>query len=95
MIDVTTFAILALAAFRLTHILVVDAIFDGIRTKIWSKYPPMTKIGYLITCFWCSGFWISIFLALSWLLLPEFTFVVSLILAMSALVGLISAWLER
>jgi hypothetical protein len=94
-ITAITFVILALAAFRLTHLVTTDAIADGFRTKVWKKFPPSTKIGYLITCNWCTGFWVSIFLVISYLVLPVATLVVSLILAISASIGLISAWIER
>jgi hypothetical protein len=89
------FIILALAAFRLTHLVTTDAIADGFRTKVWKKFPPSTKIGYLITCNWCTGFWVSIFLVIFYLVLPVAALVVSLILAISASIGLISAWIER
>jgi hypothetical protein len=94
-ITTITFVILALAAFRLTHLITTDAIADGFRTKVWKKFPPSTKIGYLITCNWCTGFWVSIFLVISYLVLPVATLVVSLVLAISASIGLISAWIER
>jgi hypothetical protein len=94
-ITAITFVILALAAFRLTHLVTTDAIADGFRTKVWKKFPPSTKIGYLITCNWCTGFWVSIFLVISYLVLPVATLVVSLVLAISASIGLISAWIER
>ncbi len=94
-ISAVTAAILALAAFRITHLITTDAIADGFRTKVWKKFPTSTKIGYLITCNWCTGFWVSLLLVLSYLILPQFTFVVSLIMAISASVGLITAWLER
>jgi hypothetical protein len=85
------FVILALAAYRLTRLVTTDVIFEGFRDKIWSKWPPDTKLGYLITCDWCSGLWFSGFLVIFWLLLPELAFVVSLVMSISAIVGLISA----
>lgn len=90
-----TFVILALAAYRLTHLVTTDAIADGFRSKVWSKYPPMTKIGYLITCNWCTGFWVSLLLVIGFLILPQVTLVVSLVMALSGVVGLLSAWIER
>lgn len=95
--DITTinFVILALGAYRLTHLITTDAIADGFRNWVWSKYDPMTKIGYLITCNWCTGFWVSVLFVLGFLILPQLTLVVSLILAISAVVGLLSAWIER
>jgi hypothetical protein len=94
-ITAVTFAILALAGYRITHLITTDAIADGFRNWVWSKYPPETKIGYLITCNWCTGFWVSLLLVSGAGILPQFTFVVSLIMAISAVVGLLSAWIER
>lgn len=95
--DITTvnFIILALAAYRITHLITTDAIADKFREKVWSKFAPSTRIGYLITCNWCTGFWVSFGLVAGASILPQLTFVVSLIMAMSAVVGLISALIER
>jgi hypothetical protein len=95
--EITTLhlVILALAGYRATHLVTTDAISDGFRSRIWSKFPPTTKIGYLITCNWCTGFWISLLFVAGYLILPQITLVVSLILAISALIGIISAWIER
>ena len=95
--DITTvnFVILALAAYRITHLITTDAILDGFRNWVWKKWSPMTKIGYLITCNWCTGFWVSFALVAGVSILPQFTFVVSLIMAISAVVGLLSALIER
>ena len=95
--DITTinFVILALGAYRLTHLITTDAIADGFRNWVWSKYSPMTKIGYLITCNWCTGFWVSLLFVVGASVLPQITFVVSLLLAISAVIGLLSAWIER
>jgi len=89
------FIILALGAYRMTHLITTDAIADSFRNWIWSKYSPMTKIGYLITCNWCTGFWVSLLFVIGASILPQFTFVVSLVLAISAVIGLLSAWIER
>lgn len=94
-ITTVTFVVLALAAYRITHLITTDAIADGFRNWVWSKYGPTTKIGYLITCNWCTGFWVSLLLVAAAGILPQFTFVVSLIMAISAVVGLLSAWIER
>jgi hypothetical protein len=92
---IITLVLLSLAAFRLTHLITTDAITEGLRNRIWNKFPPTTKLGYLITCNWCTGFWVSILMVALWLALPQVVIVVSLVLAISALVGLISAWSER
>ena len=94
-ITAVNFIILALGAYRMTHIITTDAIADGFRNWVWSKFPPMSKIGYLITCNWCTGFWVSLLFVVGASILPQFTFVVSLVLAISAVIGLLSALIER
>jgi hypothetical protein len=94
-ITILDLIVFALAAFRLTRIITTDTIADNFRQWLWSKYDPSTKLGYLITCNWCTGFWVSVLIVLGALVLPQLTFVVSLVLAISALVGLLSAWAER
>lgn len=93
--NLLVFAILSLAAYRITHFIVADTLFEPVRDKIWKKFPPSTKIGYLFTCYWCMGFWISLFVVVLAYLLPEITFVVSLILAISAIIGIIATRVER
>jgi hypothetical protein len=88
--------ILGLAAWRGTRFVVEDALFEPIRAKIWAKWPPeSTKIGYLLTCYWCSGFWISVILTLIFLFGGTIGLVIVLILALSAIVGLLQAFLDR
>lgn len=97
MLEITllNFVVLALGAFRLTHIITTDVIADPLRQWVWSKYDTSTKIGYMITCNWCTGFWVSLLTVAGASVLPQLTFVVSLVLAISALVGLLSAWADR
>jgi len=94
-ITAVNFIILALGAYRMTHIITTDAIADGFRNWVWSKYGPMTKIGYLITCNWCTGFWVSLLFVAGASILPQLMLVVSLVLAISAVIGLLSALVER
>lgn len=94
-VTLLNFVILALGAYRLTHIITTDAIADKFRYWVWSKKDPTTKIGYLITCNWCTGFWVSLLFVAGASILPQLTFVVSLVLAISAVVGLLSVWAER
>jgi len=94
-ITTVSFIILALGAYRMTHLITTDAIADSFRGWIWSKFGPTTKIGYLITCNWCTGFWVALLFVIGASILPQLTFVVSLILAISAVIGLLSAWIER
>jgi hypothetical protein len=86
--------ILALGAFRLTRIVTTDAISEPIRQKIWSKFPPNTFLGYLITCNWCFGMYVAGLFTLGYFLVPDVTYVVSLVLSISSVIGLISNKLD-
>ena len=59
--EVKELALDALAAKRITRLVVDDAILDDAREKFWERFPPETsKLGYLPTCHSCSGFWASV-----------------------------------
>jgi Protein of unknown function (DUF1360) len=57
--------------------------------RLYNDTPPLT---YLLDCYWCSGFWISLatVIAASLIPTPAWT-VISLPLALSAVVGLIGS----
>jgi len=76
-----TFVILALAAFRVTRVITTDVVFESVREKIWKKFPSSKGFGYLITCDWCTGFYVSIAFVLAYLLVPVIVYVVSLVLS--------------
>jgi len=86
---------MALAAYRLTRLLTTDVILEDLREKVWKKYPPSTKIGYLFTCNWCMSIWAAAFIIALASLLPAVAYVVSLILSISALVGLVATKLDN
>jgi hypothetical protein len=94
-LDALTFIIYALAAFRLTRVVTTDTILESVREKIWKRFPPSHGFGYLITCSWCSGFYVSILIVGLHLLVPTVAYVVSLVLSISAIVGLVAARLDR
>jgi hypothetical protein len=91
-----TFVIAGLATYRLTRMVTRDSIAEPLREKIWKKYPPeSTKIGYLITCDWCTSIWIASGLQISRTIMPSGTKAVESILALSAVAGLLAAHEER
>lgn len=47
--------LLALAAFRLTHLVVFDKITEPMR----KPFEGRPFLGTLVTCYWCAGIWIS------------------------------------
>ncbi len=87
--------IFALAAYRLTRLLIEDVATEPIRDFVWKRRPVTTKIGYLFTCYWCMGMWVAGSWFIFWGIVPEVALVLSLILSISAFIGLISAWTER
>ena len=66
--------LLALAAYRLTRLIVIDALFDEARDWFFQildyRYDKKTqayvsrnfllqKLSYLLQCTWCAGVWVS------------------------------------
>jgi hypothetical protein len=90
-IDLFTYFIIVLAAYRATRLITTDIVLEGFRDWVWSKYSHEKGVGYLITCNWCAGFWVSLAFIAGYLIVPSVTFVVSLVLSTSALVGIISS----
>lgn len=93
-IDLMTFLVLSLATFRTARLLTTDVIFDDLRQKIWGKYPPSTKFGYLFTCDWCMSIWTASIITVCYTIVPVATFIVALPFAFSAVAGLISSKLD-
>lgn len=48
----------ALAAKRVTRLVVDDGITEDLRELVWKHFPPETnKLGYLFTCHSCTSVW--------------------------------------
>lgn len=93
---VVEFVVLGLAVFRLTRLVIKDHIVSALRDKIWDRFPPeSTKIGYLITCPWCVGFWFSLAVYFCYTILPSQTMWACYVLALSAIVGWLTALDDR
>lgn len=97
--------ILALASFRLTHLLVFDRITGPIRRFVLGpahqarpvqdgegKPPAWTD---LFTCYWCCGVWVSAVVALGWIYLPQLSRVPLMIFAVAGAQAAIEASLRR
>jgi hypothetical protein len=88
-------ALTGLATYRLSRLAVEDEIFEPVRSKVWSKYPPETsKIGYLFTCYWCTSIYAASALQISRMIAPKTTRVVETALAASAIAGIIAAQVD-
>lgn len=89
-------AVLSLASYRLARLMVEDEITAPIRERIWKRFPPeSSKVGYLFTCYWCSGVWSASALQLSRIIAPKTTRVVEAGLAAAAVAGLLAAHVDR
>jgi hypothetical protein len=83
--------IYALATYRLTRLVVVDSITGPLRERVWRTRPPHeSRLGYLLTCPWCTSVWAASALVLFGSIAPV-TDVVALVLALSAVAGLLAA----
>lgn len=77
--------ILALAAFRLTHLVVFDGIAEPLRIALQNR--PF--IGDLVACYWCAGIWISAGLVTGLAFWPALFQWVLLVLAVAGVQALI------
>lgn len=97
--NLTILFVLGLAAWRLSSLLVKEEgpflIFERMRTKAGIIQDGAEKIvtdrffAQLLSCVWCTSVWVGGLLVLGWLLAPDLTLAVSLILALSTLAILI------
>lgn len=94
-LTISELIILALATYRLCRLIIEDTVTERLRVAIWARFKPSHGIGYLITCYWCTGFWVASLLVLLFIIVPVPTIAASLVLALSALAGIIAARLDR
>lgn len=79
-----------IAVYRITKLIIDDEILADFRDLVWDKFPPeSTKIGYLITCPWCTSIWAGIAVFALRKLDPNFTDYLSSVLAASAVTGVV------
>lgn len=84
-----------LATYRLSRLIVEDEITSPVRDRIWKTHPPETsKLGYLFTCYWCSGVYAASALELSRIIAPKTTRKVETVLALSAIAGIVAARMD-
>ena len=81
MISLTELVLLALAAYRVTRLIVIDAIFEEVRGWFFKKLDfkkqkdgtflnrenlLMQKLSYLLQCTWCTGVWVTVVMYWVW-----------------------------
>jgi hypothetical protein len=94
--DLTSLATTALATYRLSRLVIEDEITSDVRNKVWKRYPPeSSKIGYLLTCYWCSSMYAASALEISRIIAPKTTRAVETALAASAVAGIVAARLDQ
>ncbi|MEW9701476.1 DUF1360 domain-containing protein [Paenibacillus sp. SI8] len=103
--NLTTFIIYALGAFRITHLIISDVITAPLRwmfleeieepdalgrmNKLTIPKLPQWRafLGMLFACPWCMSFWVSVLMVAGWYWIPQLTFGIALIFALSAVAG--------
>lgn len=86
----------ALATYRLTRLITTDEITAPLREAVWDRYPPeSSKIGYVLTCNWCTSIWAGSALQVSRIIAPKTTRTIETILAVSAVAGMLTAYEDR
>lgn len=93
-----TFALDALAVYRLTKLVIEDKLTEDLRNFIGDKFPwvtdkrtgqkRMSKIEYLFYCPWCVSIWAAGFVFTLRKVSPQTADYLSSILAASALTGI-------
>lgn len=84
-----TALLLMLASYRVTRLLIDDAIFDKPRDFLLGQLDQEGKLRYLLGCYWCLGLWVSAGLTL--LIAPNFLSWLFLTLGSSTAVGFLAS----
>lgn len=85
-----------LATYRLSRLVTRDEVLSGPRNWLWKKFPPeSTKFGYWLTCVWCVSIWSASLLVISRIIIPEATYIVAVVLSLSAIAGLLTAYEDK
>ena len=94
--DITTFTILSLAAWRVSNMFVAEKgpfnLFWKIREWAGVQHNndgepfayPETFLAQLLSCTWCTSVWVGAAWAIAWLLWPVVTLKIAVIFALSA-----------
>ncbi len=81
-ISVFDLILLALATYRLTHLIVYDYVFNFLRDYVGRfERGPLKTVADLISCPWCTGIWAAFVLSFLYFLTPYawfFIFVIAL-----------------
>lgn len=81
--------VLVLASYRITRFLIEDELFDTPRDWLYLKLKGRPALTYMLSCYWCLGFWVSVLVVGLYLSVPYIAPWILAPFAISALVGLI------
>lgn len=85
------FILLALAVYRICHLIVEDAILDVPRNALFRRFPPeKSALGYLMTCYWCTSIWVALVMTVLYILFAPVMIIVAFILALSAVASILA-----
>lgn len=87
--------ILSLATFRITRFITRDdyPLWAPLRSRITRRWPPTPGAwSEVVLCPWCASPYIAAVLLVVWLFVPYWLAPVALILALSAVAGLLAEW---
>jgi hypothetical protein len=88
-------AIYGLATYRLTRLITRDTILESFRNWVWKKRSPdKSKLGYLLTCEWCTSIYAASLLLVS-SMITSATDIAATVLALSAIAGLLTAYEDK
>jgi hypothetical protein len=87
----------ALASYRLVKLVRDDRIFEPVRETVLDRQgpPERSKLSYLMACPWCLSFYVGAALTASRGRWPDATEAVARTLALSALTGIASQYLDQ
>lgn len=85
-----------IAIYRITALMIDDRVFDAVREFIFDKFgDSKLDIPYLITCYWCLSFWVGLLCLPVMLFLPFLWGPLALVLAASAVSGILGTIVRR
>ncbi|MFC7321237.1 DUF1360 domain-containing protein [Halobacillus campisalis] len=94
--------LMAFACFRLTRLIVQDVIFEPFRVKFFHVVnkegeewlEPKGVFGELLSCQWCVGMWMSLFVSFLYFYVPYSYFFI-LVMALAGIQSLLYTWTDR
>ncbi|AYR02648.1 hypothetical protein J1766_gp12 [Gordonia phage Bizzy] len=94
--DPLTLLLTILFVWRVTRLIIADAILDRPRNWVVLRYGPDQWFAYLITCAWCVSVWVAAatFVASYWWAGEAWWFIMVATGAASLVAGVGSRWLD-